>query len=45
MLGDGFGWIRGGGGVVDFQSFAVLVTTVTCVALDLKELNNCGKFL
>ena len=40
MLADGFGWIQGG-----FQRFTVLVPTVKLVALNLKDVDNCGKFL
>ena len=34
-------WMDSGG----FQRFAVLVATVKFVALNLKEVDNCGKFL
>ena len=40
VLADGFLWIQGG-----FQRFTVLVATVKFVALNLKEVDICGKIL
>ena len=40
VLADGYRWIQGG-----FQRFVVLVATVKFVALNLKEVDNCEKFL
>ena len=40
VLADGYRWIQGG-----LQRFVVLVATVKFVALNLKEVDNCEKFL
>ena len=43
MVVDGYGWfwVDSGG----FQRFTVLIATVKFVALNLKDVDNCGKFL
>ena len=53
LIVDGFGWLRMALGACSwvwvasggFQRFSVLVATVKFVVLNLKEVDNCGKFL